>query len=116
MQNSNSGQKLSAELKAIIDPVYNHDKARYQRLCRWVWTCQKAGWPDEAIGKAVELAGENVHKVNDWFGYLTKLLPKASGRAHEDEAQRYKREELDFFTKLLGPDWTKKRESDKKRA
>lgn len=109
MNNSKPGEKLDPALKAIIDPVYEHDQKRYANICRWVWWAQRNGWPDEVIGKTILLAKNRIHEVNNWWSFLTSLLPKASGRAHEDEAQRYKKDELDFFNKLLGPSWAKKR-------
>lgn len=115
MNNSKPGQKLDPALKAIIDPVYESNKTRYANICRWVWWAQRQGWPDETIGKAVELAGDRLHTVDNWWAFLTRLLPKASGRAHEDEAQRYKREEMNFLSSLLGPNWSKKRDEKKAR-
>jgi len=101
MNNSKPGQKLDPALKAIIDPVYSHDPKRYARLIQWVWACQKAGWSDEVIGQAILLAKNTLHVVNNWWGLLDSLLPKASGRAHEDESTRYKNEEKNFLDALL---------------
>ena len=91
---SKPGQKLSPELNAVILPIYKRDPVRYARLCLWVWRQQKYGATDESIIKAVELAGERIHMAPDWFAYLTKLMPKASARAHEEENDGYKKADL----------------------
>ena len=84
-----SGRKLDPRLKAVLDPIYNRDKERYKNLCRWVWWCQR-GWKDEVIIEAVRLAGNNIHAIDNWWAYLTYLLPKASARVNEREAQSHK--------------------------
>lgn len=92
MQHSKPGKKLSPALKSVIDPIYRHDPQRYSNICRFVWTQQKQGWPDEAIAAAFELAGPNIHLVDNWWPYVTRLLPKAKGRATEAQSQQHKTE------------------------
>jgi hypothetical protein len=116
MNNSKPGNKLDPALKAIIDPVYRYDRKRYAGLIRWVWHCQKQGWPDEVIGKAVKLARSSIHQVDDWWPYLSSLLPKASGRASEEESNNFKRIEFDFLSNLLGPEWTKRRDKQRRNS
>ena len=92
MNQSKAGKRLNSFLKDILDPVYQSDRVRYARLIHWVWWCQRHGWPDEAIGEAVKLAGNNIHQADDWWKLLTYLLPKAKGRATEIESTGFKSE------------------------
>lgn len=92
MQYSTPGKKLNPLIGNLTAPIYAKNPQRYRRLCLWVWTHQRLGWPDEAIAGAVQLAGENIHLADDWWKYLTSLLKKAKGRANEQESQKYKTE------------------------
>ena len=92
MQESKPGKKLNPLLARYTLPIYTSDPIRYQNIARFVWHCQKQGWPDEAIAAAFELAGEKIHVAANWWSYLFSLLPKAKGRASEAEAQSHKTE------------------------
>lgn len=92
MQNSKPGSKLTPALKAAADVLYEHDSMRFAALARWVWWAQKQGWPDEAIAEALKMAMPAVIKIDTWWPYLTKLLPKAKGRASETESAKHKSE------------------------
>lgn len=92
MKQSQAGKKLNPMIANLTAPIYAHDPVRYQRLCQWVWTQQKQGWPDEAIAKALDLAGQNIHLAGNWWSYLSTLLPKAKGKAAEAESFEFKSE------------------------
>jgi len=92
MQQSKPGIKLNPLIASKTTPIFEADPKRYQRICRWVWTQQKRGWPDEAIAEALSLAGTNIHRADSWWKYLTALLPKGKGRAAEIESTRHKSE------------------------
>jgi hypothetical protein len=38
------------------------------------------------------LAGERIHQVNNWWPVMESLLPKAKGRAAEQESDKHKSE------------------------
>ena len=90
MQNSKAGKKLAPIIAAQTAPIYKTDPRRYQRLCQWVWWAQSNGWPDEAIAEALRMSQPAIHGADDFWRYLTKLLSKAKGRAHEDESAAHK--------------------------
>ena len=92
MKTSKAGKGLDPDLKAAVDAIYKHDTTRYTAIARWVWAMQKQGWPDEAIAEACRMAVPAVHAVNQWWPYLTKLMPKAKARATETESNDYKNE------------------------
>ena len=89
---SKPGAKLNPDLKLAVDAIYKRDPVRYTAIARWVWWAQKQGWPDEAIAEACRMAEPAIHAVNQWWPYLTKLMPKAKARATETESNDYKNE------------------------
>ena len=90
MQKSVPGKKLSPQLKAVLDPIYNRDPKRYANLCRFVWTMQKRGWEDEAIAEVFRLADKNLDAVGEWWIYLTALMMKAKAAAVARESDNHK--------------------------
>ena len=94
MKTSKAGNKLNPDLKLAVDAIYKHDPMRYTAIARRVWAMQKQGWPDEAIAEACRMAVPAVHAVNQFWPYLTKLLPKAKARATETESNDYKRNDM----------------------
>jgi len=92
LQHSAPGKKLNPLISAHTARIYAVNPVRYKSICRFVWHYQKAGWPDEAIAGAFELAGESIHMADNWWAYCAKLLPKAKGRASEQESQLHKTE------------------------
>jgi hypothetical protein len=102
MQTRNKpGRKLTPELKAVIDPIYQRDPERYKNLCRWVWWQQSRGASDESIINCVKLADAYLLSVGDWWPYLTKLMPKSSAKAFEDENNEYKKQGSESWKNLL---------------
>ena len=96
-----AGRKLEPGLKAVIDRIYRRDPERYRKLIFWVWWNQKRGWKNEVIAEAAAMADENLDGAPDWWAYLTKLLPKASGRYHEKQAADYKKDDLNSIKQIL---------------
>ena len=92
MNQSKAGKKLAPIIAAQTLPIYESNPQRYQRLCQWVWHCQKSGWPDEAIAEALKLSQPAIHGAANWWSYAYSLLAKAKGRATETESTRYKSE------------------------
>jgi hypothetical protein len=101
MNQSKAGRKLSPIIAQETDAIYRRNPERYQRLCLWVWTNQKAGWPDEAIANALRMASPYLDQAPSWWAYLTKLLPKAKAQAHEQENDAFKTGELNSFAAIL---------------
>lgn len=109
MRHHKAGRKLSPELKAVTDPIFKRDPERYKNLIRWVWWYQSHGASDESIINCLLMADNyngvmsknRLDLVTDWWSYLTKLMPKASGKAHEQESNDYKAEEKRFLDKIL---------------
>lgn len=94
MNRSKPGAKLNPDLKIAVDAIYKRDPMRYTAIARWVWAMQKQGWPDEAIAEACRMAEPAIHAVNQWWPYLTKMMPKARARATETESNDYKRNDM----------------------
>jgi hypothetical protein len=92
MKISKAGKALDPELKKACDKIYLHDPIRYTAIARWVWWAQKQGWSDEAITECFKMAEPSIHAAHDYWSYLTKLLPKAKGRAVEQESNHHKTE------------------------
>ena len=103
MKQSKAGKKLNPLIAVHTAKIYSVNPERYKNLCRWVWVKQKAGWPDEAIANALEMAERNdsVHAAHSWWSYLTALLPKAKGRAVEAESDQYKKSDLTSLKSIL---------------
>jgi hypothetical protein len=101
MKRSKPGKALAPVIKVWTDRIYYRDIDRYDKLCLWVWVKQKDGWEDEAIAKALSLAETQIDKVENWRNYLDKLLPKAKGRATEDESEQYKKGDLTKVKAIL---------------
>ena len=101
MQQSKAGKKLNPLIAVHTAKIYSHNSERYKTLCRWVWTQQKAGWPDEAIAKALELANPNIHQATNWWSLLTHLLPKAKAEAVAIESDQYKKSDLTSLKSIL---------------
>lgn len=92
MQVSPPGKKLNPRISVHTAAIYARDPVRYKNLCRWVWTQQKIGWPDEAIAECLRLGNSHIDKAENWWKYLTALVKKAKGRASEQEARKHKTE------------------------
>ena len=92
MRHSSPGKKLNPLISVHTARIFGRDNIRYLNLCRWVWYQQSKGWPDEAIAGALSLADSKIDSAHNWWAYLNGLLPKAKGRASEQEAQNYKTE------------------------
>jgi len=90
MEQSKPGTKLSPQLKAVVEPIYRRDPKRYQRLCQFVWTMQKQGWPDEAIAHCLKLADPHLDHLTSWWAYLVKRMPLGKARASEQESDKHK--------------------------
>ena len=107
MEHSKPGKKLSPLIARHTAAIYGANPQRYQNLCRWVWTQQRLNWPDEAIAKALEMAGPNIDHAGSWWKYLTALLPKAKGQAVAKESEDYKQFDLtsasSILRKIIGP-------------
>ena len=101
MRQSKAGKTLNPIIAALTAPIYEYDPIRYRRLILWVWTQQQAGWPDEAIAKALELAKPHIHQASNWWPYLTKLLPKAKAQAVATESDQYKKSDLTSLKSIL---------------
>ena len=101
VQQAKPGKKLSEIIKPWTDRIYERDKERYNGLCRWVWHQQKAGWPDEAIAKALQMANSNIDQSGDWWKYLTAMMPKAKGKATAEESDGYKKSDLTSVRAIL---------------
>ena len=101
MRRGRPGKKLNAALKAEADRIYTSDKIRYRRLVNWIWWAQKAGWPDEAIAECLRLANGGIKHAQNWWSYLTYLLPKAKARAFEQEADSFKRDDINSVRAIL---------------
>ena len=101
MNQSKAGRKLNPIIAAQTLPIYESNPQRYQRLCQWVWHCQKSGWPDEAIAEALRMSQPTIQGSLDWWSYLTSLLSKAKGRAHEDESAAHKSADMAIVTDMM---------------
>lgn len=78
MQHSIPGKKLNPIISAATTPIFERNPERYRDICRWVWHCQRGGWPDEAIIEALNLGDRTggIDQADNWWAYLTKLLHK----------------------------------------
>lgn len=101
MKNVKAGKKLSPMVAEQTAPIYSRDPVRYKRLCLWVWTQQRQGWPDEAIAGALSAAQPWIDNADDWWKYLTFLLPKAKGRATEAESTQQKAGDAAIATEFV---------------
>jgi len=98
---SKPGQKLNPIIAQWTAPIYKRDPVRYQRLCLWVWKQQNEGWPDEAIAECLKMADPAIDAVGNWWPYITKLMPKAKGRAAETESDEHKRGDMEIAVEFV---------------
>jgi len=101
MNHAKAGKKLSPIIAAHTAPIYATNPMRYQRLCRFVWHCQKSGWPDEAIAEALKMSQPAIHGAVNWWSYVYSLLGKAKGRATEDESAKHKSADMALVTDMM---------------
>jgi hypothetical protein len=92
VRHSTPGRKLNPLIARLTAPIYARNPERYNNLCRWVWHMQRQGWPDEAIAECLRMCDSRIDQAGNWFGYLTSQMPKAKGRAFEDESRQTKKE------------------------
>lgn len=90
MEQSKPGKKLNPLIATVTAPIYARDPIRYRRLCLWVWKQQQQRWPDEAIALSLKMADPYVDRVQNWWTYLTSLLPKAKAQSVEIESTAHK--------------------------
>lgn len=101
------GKITNERLKAVLDRIYRRDPIRYKQIVVWVWRNQKAGWTDDAMALTCEMADPYLDYCPNWFAYLNKLLPKATGRENERKSQQYKNEIKEIADEFIA--WAKLR-------
>ena len=91
MNKSKPGNKLSPELKAVVEPIYRRDPKRYARLILFIWQSQKAGYSDEVIADAFKAADKYLDLISNWWPYMVKSLKQKHTRGFQKEAEGYKK-------------------------
>ena len=86
----------SADLRSIIERLYKSDQKKFRRLFLWAITMRKEGWSEQAIYEALKMSEKTIPFVDNFWPYVTKLLPKGSGRAAEKRSDEHKRGDMEI--------------------
>lgn len=92
--------KLDESIKIWADAIYETDPVKFGRLVVWIKAAERS-YSVPVVASALQRFLPRASEVQEWWGYLDKILDKEEGKANGSESEarseRIKREEREWL-------------------